>query len=198
MWKWNSLKDLFAKLNETKYVVLRNYETLEEEIDEGGDIDILCSEKKYVVDHIHAYKRVSGDEIFNYFVMVGDKRIPIDIREVGDGYYDERWEKAMLQKRIKFMKYYIMDEENYKYSLLYHALLHKFKIREDYIKRLKDMFGIEIGNNDVTDELLGVYMHKRGYFIPIPVDKGVEFNEEKYKKICKIIELQKVGADLYR
>lgn len=189
MWKWNSLKDLFGKLNEMEYVILRNHETLEEEISMGGDIDILCLKKAYVVDQIHADKRILRDETFNYFIMVKDKKIPIDIREVGDGYYDEKWEKNMLNKRIKTAGFYIMDEENYKYSLLYHALLHKFEIKETYIYRLKDMFGIEIGNDDNTYKLLGNYMRKMGYMIPIPVDKGVKFNREKYKKICEIIEL---------
>ena len=198
MWKWNSLKDLFAKLNEMEYVILRNYEALEAEIDAGGDIDILCSKKIYIVDHIHAYKRVPGDEVFNYFVIVGDKRVPIDIREVGDGYYDEKWEKAILKKRIKTIEYYIMDEENYKYSLLYHVLLHKYRIKGAYIKRLKDMFGMEIGNDDGTDKLLGNYMREMGYFIPIPVDGGVEFNKEKYKKLRKIIELPGLESDSYQ
>lgn len=189
MWKWNSLKEFFEKLNEMEYVILRNYETLEEDIDAGGDIDILCSNKKYVVDQIHAYKRVSGDEIFNFFIMVGDKKIPVDIREVGDGYYDEKWEKVMLEKRMKTTEYYIMDDENYRYSLLYHALLHKFKIKEIYVVRLKNMFGTEIGNNDKTYKVLVDYMRKKGYSIPIPADRGVEFNMKKYEKLCKMIGL---------
>ena len=197
MWEWNSLNDLFAKLNEMEYVILRNYETLEDEINEGGDIDILCPQKAYVVDQIHASARVSRREVFNYFIMVGDKKIPIDIREVGDGYYDEKWEKSMLKRKIRIKGYYVMDDENYKYSLLYHALLHKFAIKETYISRLRDMFGMEIGNNDNTDELLGDYMRKKGYYIPIPVDRGVEFNKDKYKKICRIIEGQEAETKLF-
>lgn len=192
MWKWDSLEEFFVKLNEIKYVILRNYETLEKDIDMGGDIDILCSDKTYAVEQIHAYKRVSGDEVFNYFIMVGDKKIPVDVREVGDGYYDEKWEKAMLEERVKTMEYYVMDHENYKYSLLYHALLHKFEIKGIYIKRLEDMFGTKIGNNDKTYKLLGDYMRKKGYSIPVPVDRGVEFNKRNYKKICKIIGVREV------
>lgn len=195
MWKWDSLKDLFTKLTEMDYVILRNHETLEEEVNAGGDIDILCAEKTYVVDQIHAYKRVLEDVVFNYFIIIGDKKIPIDIREVGDGYYDEKWEKNMLKKKVKTAKYYIMDDENYKYSLLYHALLHKFTIKEIYINRLESMFGIRIGNNDDTFELLGKYMREMGYSVPIPVDKGVEFDKERYKKLCKIIEFHKMESD---
>lgn len=196
MWKWNTLKDLFNKLNELEYVILRNYETLKEEIDAGGDIDILCPKKSYVANEIHAYKRVLKDEAFNYFIMIGERKVPIDIREIGDGYYDEKWEQNMLKNRIKNKEYYIMDNENYKYSLLYHVLLHKFTIKESYINRLEKMFGTEIGNNDKTDNILGYYMRKKGYFIPIPVDNGVEFNKEKYIKICKIIESQENESGL--
>lgn len=195
MWRWDSLNDFFAKLNEMEYVILRNHETLEDELNAGGDIDILCSEKAYAVDQIHAFPRASRNEVFNFFVLIGDKRIPIDIREIGDGYYDDKWERAMLKERIRTTKYYIMDTENYKYSLLYHVLLHKFTIKETYISRLKSMFGIEIGSNDKTDKLLGDYMRKMGYFIPIPADQGVEFNKEKYKKLCKIVGLKEVEAN---
>ena len=164
MRKWNSLKELFTKLNELEYVILRNHETLEEEIHAGGDIDILCPEKAYLVEQIHADRRVLRDEVFNYFVMIEDKKIPIDIREVGDGYYDEKWERDLLDKRVRTTEFYIMDDENYKYSLLYHALLHKFSIKEAYIDTLNDMFGTEIGNDDGTYKLLGNYMRKMGTY----------------------------------
>lgn len=187
MQKWNSLEELFERLNRVEYVMLRNYENLQAEIAGGGDIDILCADKEQAVNLICAYPRVQGREAFNYYTVVADEKIPIDIREVGDGYYDEAWESSMLQNRVKNADYYMMDDENYKYSLLYHALLHKAAIADKYVDLLEKMFERTIEISDGTDQLLSGYLCKKGYIISIPKDKGVEFNEENCRRLCEVM-----------
>lgn len=187
MWKWKSLEEFLEELNQLEYLILRNYETLMEEIDLGGDIDILCADKQYLVNQIHALPIITGDNVFNYSVMIEDKKIPIDIREIGDGYYDAKWEKNMLANRLKAEKYYVLDNENYKYSLLYHVMIHKLIIPEKHIKKLENMFGMKIDNNERIDELLCRYMYEKGYSFFVPMDKGVTLNNENVSRLSKML-----------
>ncbi len=188
MRKQDSLEELFERLNGLEYVILRNHEDLRAEIANGGDMDILCADKEQAAEQIYAYPRVPGKEVFNYYAMAADKRIPIDIREVGDGYYDEAWEKSMLQNRVKTGDFYILDEENYKYSLLYHTLLHKPAIAEKYMDLLKKMFQRTVEEGGGTDRLLSDYLCEKGYKISIPRDQGVEFNEENCRRLEKAMK----------
>lgn len=188
MRKWNSLEELFEKLNGLEYVMIRNHENLRAEIANGGDIDILCADKEQVVNQIYAFPRVPGKEVFNYYTVVADTRLPIDIRETGDGYYDEAWERSMLSDRIKAADYYVMDDENYRYSLLYHTLLHKPAIAEKYKDLLKKMFKETIEKSERADRLLCDYLCEKGYVIAIPRDRGVEFNEENYRRLQKMMK----------
>lgn len=187
MKKWNSFKEFFEELNKEKYTILRNHETMMEDIYNGGDIDILCEKKQCLVEHIHAFPRAEREVIFNYWVIIEGRKVPIDIREIGDGYYDEKWEKSMLYNRIKTVEYFILDDENYKYSLLYHAIVHKPFISEKYIKMIGNMFGKTIKNDENTDRLLCNYMTQMGYSISRPIDRGVSFNKESCARLQKIL-----------
>jgi len=187
MWEWNSIENFLRKLNESEYLILRNYENLLEETFSGGDIDILCSNKEDVARQIHAILRSPESGGFNYYVVIGERKVPVDIREVGDGYYDEKWERQMLCNRIKTAQYYVMDYENYGYSLLYHAMIHKAVIAKKYVEMLGAVFGIKIGNNEQTDYLLCNYMHKNGYCFSVPKDRGVEFNVENYTRLGRVM-----------
>lgn len=185
---WSSLESVLNKINKTKYLILRNYETLTKNIDYGDDIDILCSDKEDLIRQIHAVPITSGDKIFNYYIMIENKKIFIDIREIGDGYYDEKWERNMLKNRVKFRNFYILDNENYKYSLLYHVIIHKYNIPIKYSKILTEMFKTEIGDDERTDILLCDYMHKKGYSLLRPTDKGVVFNSQNYDRLTRLME----------
>lgn len=187
MCEWSSLESVLKKLNKTKYLILRNYETLIANIDCDDDLDILCFDKESLVRQLRAFPITSGDKVFNYYIMIKDKKIFIDIREVGDGYYDKKWERNMLKNRVKFRESYILDNENYKYSLLYHAILHKHSIPDKYKKILREMFGNEIGDNKYTDILLCNYMCKNGYSLQEPTDKWVTFNRQNYDRLEKLM-----------
>lgn len=183
-----SLENMIKKLNKTEYLILRNYEILTTDMDCGEDIDILCSDKKSLVSLIHAFPITPGNNVFNYYIIVKDKKIFIDIREIGDGYYDKKWEQDMLKNRVKFRGFYILDKENYKYSLLYHAVIHKYSISNKYSKKLREMFGDKIGDNKFTDILLCNYMCKKGYSLQEPIDKGVAFNSQNHDRLQQLMK----------
>ena len=65
-----------------------------------------------------------------------------------------------------------MDSENYYYSLLYHALIQKNKIGDDYKKRLKIMANeIDLNiTNPLSLRTLELYMKEKEYKYTYPIN----------------------------
>ena len=90
-----------------------------------------------------------------------------------------------MQNKIKHAKgFYIPDNLNLFYSLIYHSLIHKKHISEDYLKEflnLSDRLNLDIKACDLNDicllDILISYMHKHKYDIVEPHDISVFFNE---------------------
>lgn len=171
---WNSAKEFFDSLNnEVVYVVLRNHENLPDELFSADhpDIDFLTmdldlfntvskseSRSSRKIDSVHRKINISGNEI------------AVDVRSVGDGYYDKRWEQDMLAGRVYDNRgFYILDGDNYFYSLIYHAIVQKKTFSDDYKTRLQEMRGKNGLINDKTLlEMLEAYMIKKQYCYSYP------------------------------
>ncbi|WP_062532641.1 hypothetical protein [Jeotgalibaca dankookensis] len=192
---WQDIEELFKILNSTtQYVVLRNFDCLPDEytMENHGDIDLLVedyNEIKYILNskevfssrkyRVHNSVRISGDEVL------------FDFRYISDNYYDASWEKKILEKRVLNKKgFYVPDIENYFYSLLYHAVIHKYKISDDYLDKLLELSGIiediKISKDrfkEVTDlkNILDLFMMKNNYEYTEPKDLSVVFNNRIVK-----------------
>lgn len=98
---WNSIIEMLSSLNENcDYVVLRNYEQFEEQklISGHEDIDLLCNNAEKVINILHAENKIQGDNV-HLKINICNKKIDLDLRCVGDGYYDKKWELNMLEKK---------------------------------------------------------------------------------------------------
>ncbi len=174
---WDSLEKLFYVLNHTSnYAVLRNYEGLPDNyyLDGHNDIDFL-------VDRYDEFRGIcNAREVFRRknrvqcMCTVAGKDVQIDIRHCGDGYYDTNWEQDILNNRMLKNGVYVPCELDYKYSLLYHALIHKRTIAEDY----KDVLDSEFGRNNWDIDVLNTYLEEKQYSITEPYDLSVFFNEK--------------------
>lgn len=203
MYKWNSLAELWALLNDkTEYVILRNFENLNEEISLSihPDIDFLCSNRNVFLSIIKSEPRNGNLKDYVHRVInVGGKNVDIDIRCVGDGYYDEMWEKEILKTRILSEEgFYIPSNEHYFYSLLYHVLIQKKTISKDYEDKLLNL--AKDVDNETDDFIISVkvlqkYMKTKGFYFTYPensrtianfgiVDKSMIKND-LYKKIIR-------------
>ncbi len=141
MKKWDSYQTLFEKLNNScVYLVLRNYEKYgnEDWLDIHDDIDFLCEDIEQFINTVGAGYIDLNDKI-HMLADIGGNVVRIDIRSVGDGYYDELWQRNMLKNRKKYKDLFVMDDVDYFYSLIYHELYHKNRLDEDYINKLKDI-----------------------------------------------------------
>lgn len=184
MKNWKSLQEFFEYLNkESEYVVLRNYE----EFINGNfsvdhpDIDLLCRDAQLLLSKIGSKSRCENfeDNKIHRLILINGFEVMLDIREVGDGYYDTCWENEMLSNRVLLNNYcYVLNDTNYFYTLLYHAIVQKRSLSDDYEKRLKHMaakLNISLSEPLSTKEL-EVYMRKKHYKYTYPEDLGVITN----------------------
>jgi predicted Ser/Thr protein kinase len=109
--------------------------------------------------------------------------VPFDFRHVGDNYYDIQWEKNILKNRVlEKSLFYIPNNEEQFYSLLYHAYIQKNEIKADYIPKLT-IYGKKIGETFKPEcmaaiKLLDKHMQANGYEYIKPEDETVIYNSD--------------------
>ena len=178
---YKNKKEFFSKLNKCKnlkYLILRN------RVKENEDIDILTNDFflfKRISD-CHSYKlknlnfisnsgdpvEENGIKVSNY-IKVNNSKVFLDIRYVGDNYFDINWQKNIINKRKSFSDYYIVDKENKLYSLIYHIVFHKGYIDKKYLVELKKLFNNEI-NLNALKEKIEFFLIKKKYEVTRPND----------------------------
>lgn len=180
---WNSISDLLEKIKDEEYVFLRNTQLINEEFDETEDWDILCRDAGKFISKIHATplnELQNNNKCFNYYTIVNNKKLLIDIRWVGDGYYDKRWESHMLKDRLLHRNYYILDKINEKYSLLYHYLIQK---KTDENSKYKGYIIQNFGEWHIEHNIQQLidFMKKNNYRFTKPIDSWVYLNKKNIK-----------------
>lgn len=181
---WSNLGEFFEFLNENfEYAVLRNWEqySTEQYFSEEDDIDILCRDKAKFVDAIGGIQLYHRFNRCNYCVEIGNDNIKIDIRYIGDGYYCKQWEERLLERRIFSEKgFYVLNSEDYFYSLLYHVLVQKPKLSPAYYDKLKTMTDDERQFHSEEELLLMLhdYMEGNNFYIEYPSDCAVFLNRK--------------------
>lgn len=181
--------EAFSLLNKAgiEYVVLRNFENLADSkaflLEGHPDIDILCRDSQAIVRALDAqtpHKDIppfKGDGT-HYFIYVGEKKVSLDLRYVGDGYYCKSWEEDMLARKESYGDFFVMCPEDYFYSLVYHAILQKKELSQEYKVRLTEMaakINVHVGKADSSSFLaeLQRFMKEKGYQFEYAVDQTV-------------------------
>ena len=180
-------KDFFTKLNKTKnlkYVILRNQKS------EYDDIDILVNNYflfKRVSD-CHSYKNKnlklisnSGDpieedgfKVANY-IKINNKFIYLDIRFVGDGYFDTKWQKKILDTRVINSIYFAPNKENHIYALIYHIVYHKGYLDKKYSNYLKKNLKFKKIDIKKLAKIINNYLSKKKYNVVRPSDLTIPY-----------------------
>ena len=137
---WESLEQLFYVMNSSlDYVVMRNFEYLPDNrfSKEHGDIDFLVKDLDQAVFITNAQRLYKK----RYKINVDGKDVLVDFEHVGDGSYDQKWQNNILKKRIIIKNsFYIPDDEDYFFSLIYDILFHKTFIETDYPDKIKNIY----------------------------------------------------------
>ncbi len=122
-----------------EWMILRNFRGEDEG---GGDVDMLVDDLESTIAALNcaavdAYSTPEGQKT-KYVVRVGDKLAVLDIRTVDDGYLDSRWSQDVLANRVKEGGLYRPDHQDWYWTLLYHALIHKGELGK-YSEVLEDL-----------------------------------------------------------
>ena len=187
---FTSLEELFYLLNATcEYAVLRNHEILPQEFKTTahGDIDIITNELQNVIFILNAQKVFPKNYRVHYKINVLKEDVYFDFRYLSDNYFCQKWEYDLLKTRkLNDKNIYVLNDEHYFYSLIYHAILHKHSIAPDYYTKIENLFyKLKLNekyyfNNydnkfDLYFELLLNFMKERGYYFTKPNDLSVTF-----------------------
>lgn len=183
------------------YVILRNYSNLlsdELYISGHADIDILCEDSIALAKAINAIQ-FSQNDYTHYYIYIKDKKVSLDLRHLGDGYYPTQWQVDILNNKILHKDgFYVMDNINYFYSLTYHALVQKRNFSKDYqnlLITLSYKIDVNIDSSKIEESLvyyLEKFMMKSGYQYTYAKDKTVTLNKKYISKklIKKDLKLQ--------
>lgn len=197
--KDNQLESVFNKIRQYDYVVLRNFEEFENgkfQLPGHADIDILTNQREKIVHALGAFPRCNYWDGIHYTIQIGDMTSDLDIRTIGDGYYDKTWERDILVRKIEGpCGCFRPSPADYYYSLVYHAILQKENTPEDYLIRLSKLgscIGIAAETEDEHLEALYKYMMNYKYCITEPFDLWVKLRRElisntKVKREVKIV-----------
>ena len=189
---WRSLSEVFEVLNSSApYIVMRNFENLPDQHDNKihGDIDILCLERTELFLLLNA-RQVFQHKYRRYnMITVGDVEVPVDIRDVNEGYYCKKWSNDLIARRVLLNGIFIPGKKDHLYSLAYHVLVHKSKVTPDYCNFLlgiwdeKDVDEYLCDHMDFLAKKLRIYMKKNGYKFIRPYDWSVYFNYSEVDEV---------------
>ena len=109
-----------------KYVVLRNFEGIPDHVTLDGhlDVDLLVSDyflAKAVLDgtskpDAQPFFEDGGYRVVN-MVRVRGLLVDFDVRFVGDGYYDQQWERSILERAVMLNNCLVPDPQSHVYIL---------------------------------------------------------------------------------
>ena len=186
--RFETVLDAFRALDAApglRYVVLRHGETALDAVRNvaagisGFGIDLLVSDYFKAktaldgesADAMHERYDNGGRGVRN-FVSIGGYRVPFDLRTVGDGYLDARWQGEILEERVPASSsseaFDIPSKEQGQASLLYHILVQKNSRdlpKDNPVAFLKSIYGLNFGSVDEAWKALNDFMLQRGYRI---------------------------------
>ena len=187
---WLNWDHLYTVLNYTSnYLVLRNFEE-DPLLEPDGDIDLLTDDFQRLSSVMGLRQHFEIGKPYKGILKISGEEINADIRFIGDGYIDQTWQHAMLKNKEKDGILFRPDWQNYFFSLLYHAAVHKHQISQKYTARLIqlsekinfDEFTLDtITSKSKVASIISGYMAANGYIHQQPIDDKVIQNQEVIK-----------------
>jgi hypothetical protein len=173
--RFSSLGEVFHELNKEpklKWLVMRNFEKMPDKITIDGhlDVDLLVNDYYIVKSVLDATSATTNryedghNRILNH-VFINNKKVLFDFRSIGDNYYDEKFQRDMLNSRQMHPNgFYIPNPEMHLHSLIYHAIVHKTKISQTYLDVFLN-YGLNKSEINKTElkRKLNLFMKEKGY-----------------------------------
>ena len=181
---WKNWNEVFRALNlSCNYVVLRGFEELPYNNPEK-DLDLLTDDFQRLASLLGVFQFSS--QPYKGTMLVAGEHVSVDIRYIGDHYFDTRFQINVLGNRLLKNGIYVPRDDDYFFSLLYHCKVHKDSVKPKYFEILRNLaiklelnwFENSMLNDDtkVKNILAGYYRAHRYVYIS-PVDEGVYANK---------------------
>lgn len=127
-----SILQFFSFMNDVDfpYVVLRNFEGLPQSVTIGGhaDLDLLVYDIEHWKEIFPQAVQVHPSPRVQFMIPIGDTNVYVDVRHVGDDYYPEEFERAILDSREWNAKgFWTPNPIHFRIALAYHVVHHKNK-----------------------------------------------------------------------
>lgn len=188
---WKDWREVFELLNlTTNYLVLRGFDMLPADNPEK-DLDVITDNYQRFASTLGVIQKKK--QPYKGYILINGESINLDIRFVGDNYYNVSWAKEMLAtKELHNEVVFVPRLDHYFFSLLFHAKVQKPTVKEQYYgvlddvaKKLKfDWFELDdLSSNRKSGALLKGYFQGEGYFYEDPLDSGVYKNAEVIKQL---------------
>ena len=195
--EWASVNQLFSVLNIcTEYLVLKSPKKIYPSAAKiSGDIDILCSSKREFICVTNAKKLMAMKTFIKS--KFPERSFFLDIREVGDGYFDINWQKDALSRREIYENRFFTLRPDDSFFLLYHSSVHKKFDMGKYglkLEKMSEILGssfkhINFKNpNDRANILKGFFL-ANDYSFTMPDDQKVLINVDF---ACKLSQTNKI------
>lgn len=187
---WESVAEMFDVLNASaQYVVLRDAPHIRDG-DVPDDIDLLARDFQAVASAVNM--KQNRQRPYKGLVDLGGRDIAVDIRFLGDGYYDPLWASRILLTRIMDQRLYVPESADWFFSLLYHSLAHKVDISQKNKEELLRLSGeLRLDWSDSSNlpapqtlvDFLAGFMASEGFKVSVPVDQGVQLQRTVSRKL---------------
>jgi hypothetical protein len=174
---WSSWNQVFEVLNFTNNYVSLDYENLLVNNHNEG-IAILTDNYQSVASTL-AVTQLSKDG-YKGTIQVENRQVPIDIRFIGDKYFDTSWQKDMLMYKVFKNGAFVLRSDMYFFSLLFYCKVHHNEIKPIQIKALNNIaqrLGFTwydnklLFNDEAIAEILNGYFKTYNYYYEEPMDK---------------------------
>ncbi len=125
-----NLTEFFSTLHNVDfpYVVLRNWENLPYSVETGdhSDLDLLVYDLQHFLEIFPDARSVFPSPRVRFKFSIGDTHLYMDLRFVGDGYYPQDFEEAILETREwNDNGFFTPNPIHHRVALSYHAVHHK-------------------------------------------------------------------------
>lgn len=171
--QFDTIHDVFAALNaypQLKWVITHGFE----EFKQGDDIDFLTNDYYLFMSilgateapKVDAQNGISnGGYSVRNIILVNGVQIPIDIRHVGDNFYDIEFQRSILKNREKYKNsnFFVPSPDEYLHSLIYHSIIHKPEIPHTNKEILTALSPDLVIDKLLLKAKLDMYMTKHDY-----------------------------------
>lgn len=178
-----NIGDVLSLLNlSLDYVVQRNFHRLDGTGPDLGDIDLLVSDPEATALVIGAEPFSNDGVKLLYKVKTPSKEIIFDLHSPEDGYYPQSWAVDIFSRKelSKCEQFFKPSGEDLIYMVAYHALFHKFDLKEKYLNFISEqslsLTDMHLSNWDLILQSLSRFLVKNRYGVSIPNNKGIKLN----------------------